>query len=75
MRPQTGELFGGDLEHEIRRETRDVTLDLFVEALGSHVVERSKVTVEQHPMAAQDQNRLRDVVDRHDGSVLAPGHP
>jgi hypothetical protein len=33
LRPQSGQLFGGELEHEVFREALAVAADLFVEAL------------------------------------------
>jgi hypothetical protein len=42
----------GQAEYEIRREARSISLDLLVEALGSHAVEGGELGIEQHPMAA-----------------------
>lgn len=52
MRPQSGVLFAGELEHEIGREPFLITLYLFVEPLHRHAVKVRNVYIENDaPMA------------------------
>jgi hypothetical protein len=57
----------GEPEHEIFRKARDVALDLLVQALGGDAVESGKLGIENDPLAAQDEDRAGDVLDRRLG--------
>ena len=65
MRPQSGGLGGGELEHEIRGEAVEVAPDLLVEALGGNTVEGGEFGIQEHALAAQDEDGAGDVMNRH----------
>jgi hypothetical protein len=71
LRPQRGKLFGGELDHEICREALAVAANLFVEALGGDLVEGSELGVQEHFVAAQDEDGVGDVLDGHQGERLS----
>src|SRR5438876_39322 len=48
-------------EHEVFRETVGVALHGLVEPSGADAVDRCQVTVENDPVATQDENRAGDV--------------
>ncbi|MGA8215991.1 MAG: hypothetical protein WB799_20545 [Candidatus Sulfotelmatobacter sp.] len=54
MRPLSGLLFAGKLEHEIRREPLLISFQLFVEPLHRHTVKFRKVDVEDDPLMAEN---------------------
>src|SRR2546427_107514 len=66
MRPQRLLLLLGELEHEVGGETASVAAHLLVEALGGDAIERSEVLIEQHSVAAQDEDRAGDIPERWD---------
>jgi hypothetical protein len=59
-------LRGGELEHEIRGEAVEVAPDLLVEALGGDAVEGGELGIQEHALAAQDEDGAGDVLDRHE---------
>jgi hypothetical protein len=67
LRPQSLCLLGVQLEHEIGRKTLGVAANLLVEALGGDPIEGSKLGIEQHAMAAQDEDSAGDVLGRDQG--------
>lgn len=73
MRPQIIQFLSAQPEHEIRREAILIAFDLLVEVLGSYAIKHRKFAVEQNPLAAQNEYRLRDVLDGR--NALVPGHP
>ncbi len=66
MRPQSGGFRGGELEHEIRGEAVEVAPDLLVEALGGDAVEAGEFDIQEHALAAQDEDGAGDVMSRHE---------
>ena len=64
MRPQSLELLGVHLEHEIFWKPLPVAADLFVEPLGGYAVEAGKLGIEQALVTAQSEDRARDVLGR-----------
>jgi hypothetical protein len=65
LRPQSGVLRGGELEHEIGGEPVEVTPDLLVETLGGDAVEAGEFGIQEHALAAQDEDGAGDVMNRH----------
>ncbi len=66
MRPQSGGLRGGELKHEIRGEAVEVAPDLLVEALGGDAVKAGELGIQEHALAAQDEDGAGDVMNRHE---------
>jgi len=63
-------LFGGQLEHEILRESRGVPLHLLVEAFRRYVVDLRKVRVDQDPMSADHKDSFFDMI--RSGATVTP---
>ena len=61
-RPQSGPLFGGQLDHEVFRETLPIALDRLKQHFGGDAVECGQVFIEQDLVAAEHEDRLRDVL-------------
>jgi hypothetical protein len=62
LRPVQSYCLGlGQVEYEIRGEARGISLDLLVEALGSHAIESGELGIGQHPMAAQHEDGAGDL--------------
>jgi hypothetical protein len=56
-------LLDGELEHEIRREAVAVAADLLIETLRADPVELGELGIEQHSLAAQDEDGACDLLD------------
>src|SRR5437588_4694174 len=67
MHLQVGELpGGGELEEKVGREALAVAPHLLVQACGRDTVERGELGIEQHLLAAQEEDRASDVLgSRH----------
>jgi len=66
-------LFGGELEHKIFREALGIALDLLVVSLGGHPVDGGELAVEDHTLAAQDEDRTGNALKLHErGAVRLP---
>jgi hypothetical protein len=63
-------LLGGELEHEIFGKAIAIALDLFVQTLGGSAVDRSQFAIENDTLAAQDQDRAADLLDRHRNALF-----
>jgi len=50
------------LEHEIFRETPEISLHRLYQHPRFHRIERRKVSIEQYTVSAQDQNRALDAL-------------
>jgi len=74
LQHQSRVLGGGELEHEILGKALVVATDLLVEARGADPVERCELGIEQDLVAAEHEDRLRDVLDRHECGASVPGH-
>jgi len=46
------------LEHEIRGKTVEVSPDGLIESLGFNPIKRREVTIQRHPLPANQENRL-----------------
>ena len=53
MRPQSRELFCGELEHEIRRKLLGIAFDCLIESLGFHPIQRGQIGIDNDPLTAQ----------------------
>jgi len=51
-------LFSGELEHEIFREALGIALDLLVESLGGHPVDRGELAVEDDALTSACSQQL-----------------
>ena len=58
---QTRRLFVGESEHEISGKAVGVALNGFVEVASGDAIERRKVTIQHHPLPANQENRLFDL--------------
>jgi hypothetical protein len=58
LRSQTIGLLEGELKHEIRWKTFDISPDLFIEARHRYSVEICQGLIEHHPMTPQQQDRM-----------------
>jgi hypothetical protein len=67
------DLLGGKLEHEIFGKTLTVAVNLLVEAFGGYPIEGSKLCIEQHAMAARDEDGAGDVLRRDQGFSACHG--
>jgi hypothetical protein len=56
-----------EAKEKIFGETLGVALDLFVDAFGAHPIEGGELGVQQHFVAAKDEDGAGDVLDRHKG--------
>ena len=74
MRLQVRELLGGELEKKIDGKATAVAAHLLVESPGRYPVKRGELGIEKHLLTAQDEDRLRDVLNRHDAGVLGLDH-
>jgi hypothetical protein len=75
LRPvQSLGLGSGEPEHEIFREARGVALDLLVQALGGDAIEACEFRIQEHALAAQDEDGTADVVNRHKSWALCLSH-
>lgn len=72
MRLQVGVLPSGKLEEKVRWETAAIAADLFIESSRRHPVERCELGVEQHLLAAQDEDRACDALRRNGGNQILP---
>jgi hypothetical protein len=57
--------FGGELEHEIGGNPRQVVLNRLDENPGFDAIELGKRLIEQHAMTTQDEDGTGDVLDGH----------
>lgn len=74
MRPQSFELLGRELEHEVGGEARGVALDLFVEAFGFHAIQRGQLAVQNHALPAQRGDDQRNTLHRWRGGRKQLAH-
>ena len=59
----------GQLKHEIRRKALVITPDLLVEAFRRQTVERGEIPVEDHLVAAQDDDHPLDALQGNELSL------
>ena len=53
-------------KHEIRRKTRGIAPNLFVETLGGYTVKNSQIRVQNDPLAAQREDGAMNSLDGHE---------
>jgi hypothetical protein len=58
MRPQCRFLLGGQLKHEVDRESCKASLDLFVESFGRHAIKGRQIAIEKNILMSEDQNEF-----------------
>ena len=74
-RSQSQPLGGVELEHEIHGETRPIALHRLDQCPGLDSVEGGEFGIEQHALAAQDQDRAGDFSWTLRRGELCRGHP
>jgi hypothetical protein len=60
---QTLRLLGCELKHEIRWKSIPITIDSLVQIPGTNAVELRQIEIEEHFLAAQMADSLRDPLD------------
>jgi hypothetical protein len=65
----------GELEHEIRRKTAKVSLDLLVEPLGRDTIDRRKIRIQHDPFSAEQEDSTLDALGRNQGCLSVHGLP
>src|SRR5882762_1373441 len=64
MRPQSVDFLSRELKEKIRRKTVLVPLDLFVESLGQHTVDRGEIAVQHHATLTDDEDLVFEIAGR-----------
>jgi hypothetical protein len=58
LRPQSGGLFRGELEHEVLWEALNVAFDPLDKTLGINAIQLSQVLIEHHLASSHDEDPL-----------------
>jgi hypothetical protein len=65
---------GGEQEPEVLREALGIALDGLVENASLDAVDSGQLAIEQHPVAAQDEDGAANVLDGHRDGAFRLGH-